>query len=159
MTRDRAAARRALLRRLLAERAVTSQAQAVRLLARHGHPVTQATVSRDLAAIGVSKTADRRGGERYSPRAGARAIRAGAPELVQVLREFVVGVAHSGNLALLRTPPGAAPPVASALDRTPPPDVLGTVAGDDTVLVVSRTHRGGALLARRFTRLLEGTSR
>lgn len=147
-------ARRELLRQLVDRGAVKGQKQAQRLLARRGHAVTQATVSRDLAALGAAKALDRDGRPCYV-RAAASGDDA-RPELVKVLREFVLDVAHSGNLALLRTAPGSAPPVAWALDRTPPNDVLGTIAGDDTVLVVARTVHGGARLARRFQRLLGG---
>lgn len=147
-----------MLRRLLAERAVRSQAEAARLLARHGHAVTQATVSRDLAALGVRKTVDRSGRERYALAASAARREAHAGELARMLREFVVGVTHSGNLALLRTAPGAAPPVASALDRAATRGVLGTIAGDDTVLVIARGARGGPGLARRLEKIMEGTA-
>jgi len=135
---------------------IGSQDDAVRLLGRRGYPVSQATVSRDLAAIGAGKRGDPDGEERYVLR------RAGVPEtglddLARMLREFVVGIDHSGNLALIRTEPGSAGPVASAVDRAAPDGVLGTVAGDDTVLVVARTARGGAGLARRLQQLWEGT--
>ena len=71
----------------------------------------------------------------------------------KVLGEFLVEAAHSGNLAVLRTPPGSAHVVASALDRVGLPDVLGTVAGDDTVLVVCRAPAGGQKISARLARL------
>ena len=67
--------------------------------------------------------------------------------------EWVVEVSHSGNLALLRTPPGSAHVVASAIDRAGLPDVLGTVAGDDTLLVVASERTGGAKVARKLSDL------
>ena len=155
MTRDRSSARRALLRRLIGEQVVTSQADAVRVLARHGHRVTQATVSRDLTAVGARKVAGAGGSERYAVDPHATGGD-GASELSRMLCEFVVAVEHSGNLALLRTAPGSAGAVASALDTAPPRGVLGTVAGDDTVLVITRSVNGGATAARRFQKLLEG---
>ena len=145
--------RRALLRRLLAERPVTSQDEVLRLLSQHGHAVTQATASRDLAAIGAEKDVR----ERYRV-AAAPAVPAPAAhgDLAELLREFVLGVDHSANLAILRTTPGAAATVASALDHAPVDGMLATLAGDDTVLVIARTARGGAPLHTRFERILEG---
>ena len=150
--------RRALLRRLLAERPVTSQDEVLRLLRQHGHAVTQATASRDLAAIGAEKDAR----ERYRvagalPANGAGG--AGDDERAELLREFVLAVDHSANLAVLRTTPGSAATVASALDRAPLDGMLATLAGDDTVLVVARSPRGGAPLRSRFERILEGEQR
>ena len=143
-----------LIRRLIVERAVESQDQLVRLLARKGHRVTQATVSRDLAAVGVAKEATPGGGERYTlTDAGGAATPNG--RLRHMLREFVVEIGHSRNMVVLKTPPGSAQAVASTLDRESPPAVLGTVAGDDTILVVTRTDNGGAALARRLEALME----
>ena len=153
-------ARRALLRRLLAERPVTSQDEVLRLLRQHGHAVTQATASRDLAAIGAEKDARERyrvAGAQAPPANGAGG--AGDDERAELLREFVLAVDHSANLAVLRTTPGSAATVASALDRAPLDGMLATLAGDDTVLVVARSPRGGAPLRSRFERILEGEQR
>jgi transcriptional regulator of arginine metabolism len=150
--RSRAAARRLVLRRLIGERSVHSQEELVGLLARHGHRVTQATVSRDLAALGVSKTPRPGGGERYALAGGPAA--AGDGHLLRMLREFVTAIAHSGNVVVLKTPPGAAQPVASALDAAPPRGVLGTVAGDDTILIIAAPAAGGPRVARTLQRLM-----
>ena len=75
--------------------------------------------------------------------------------LKRLMSEFVVEVAHSANMVVLRTPPGSAHVVASALDRASLGDVLGTVAGDDTVLVIARDPAGGDPLARALLRLAE----
>ena len=154
--RSRVEARRALLRRLLADHAVSSQDEVVRLLRAHGHAVTQATASRDLAAIGAEKHVGRSGTERYRPAGVPREPAGGDDELARLMREFVLQIAHSANLALVRTTPGAAQTVASALDRAGVAEILGTVAGDDTVLVVARSARGGAALASRIERIQEG---
>ena len=159
MNRDRSPARRALLRRLVGSRAITSQESAGRLLEDRGHPVTQATVSRDLAAIGAEKSLDATGRERYVLANTAGRGDNLKSDLARMMREFVLSVGHSGNLALLKTAPGSAAPVASALDQANPANVLGTIAGDDTVLVVARSANGGAGLARRLTRILEGVPR
>ena len=155
MSRDRSAARRALLRRLVGKRLITSQLSAVRLLEQRGHPVTQATVSRDLAAIGAEKS-DTSSRERYVLADTAGQGDNHKHDLARMMREFVLSVGHSGNLALLKTAPGSAAPVASALDRASPANVLGTIAGDDTVLVVARCANGGAGLARRLEQIMEG---
>jgi transcriptional regulator of arginine metabolism len=76
--------------------------------------------------------------------------------LARLLGELLVSADASANLALLRTPPGAAQFLASAFDRTELEDVLGTVAGDDTVLVISRRPDGGQALAQRFLALANG---
>ncbi len=78
-----------------------------------------------------------------------------APEdhLRRVLGDWVVDVATSGNLVVVRTPPGSAHVVASALDRASLPDILGTVAGDDTILVIARESAGGPNVADMLSRL------
>ena len=109
---------------------MSSQSQAAKLLTDAGYPVTQATVSRDLAAIGAVKVRDDDGGLYVIGRAGV-------PELGTVVDQFVLDVVPSGNVLIVRTPPGAAHFVASALDGANLAEVAGTVAGDDTVLVVA----------------------
>ncbi len=155
MNRGRAAARRVVLRRLLSGGEASTQDDIARLLARRGHVVTQATVSRDLAAIGAVKTTGDDGEERYAlaPAAGREAV---APqELARLLQAFAIEIGHSGNLAVVKTAPGSAGPVAAALDSAEIESVLATIAGDDTVLVVARSAQGGAGLARALDRLLE----
>ena len=138
--------------RLLEANAVTNQAQVVDLLAGEGVVATQATVSRDLEELGAVKVRVPGGETVYAvPQFEDRP----APEeqLKRVFSEWVVEVSHSGNLALLRTPPGSAHVVASAIDRAGLPDVLGTVAGDDTLLVVASERTGGAKVARKLSDL------
>jgi transcriptional regulator of arginine metabolism len=133
--------------RLLEHNAVTSQAQVVELLAGEGVIATQATVSRDLEELGAVKVRMPKGETVYAvPQFEDRP----APEeqLKRVFSEWVVEVAHSANLVVLRTPPGSAHVVASAIDRAGLPDVLGTVAGDDTLMVVASERVGGAKIAR-----------
>lgn len=122
------AARRRLIRSIIQERPVSSQIELVGLLADRGHRVTQATVSRDLQVIGATKDGRRYGfADRDAPDLTA---------LGEVIDEFVEAIRSSGNLVVLRTPPGAAHVVASAIDRAALEGVIGSVAGDDTVLVV-----------------------
>ncbi|MDE3086704.1 MAG: arginine repressor [Acidobacteriota bacterium] len=143
--------RRHRITRLLESHAVTSQAQLVELLSAEGLEATQTTVSRDLEELGAVKVRVPGGETVYAlPELPVRQV---APEdhLRRVLGEWVAEVAHSGNLVVLRTPPGSAHVVGSAIDRSGFPGVVGTVAGDDTVLVVAAEDVGGAGLAGRLT--------
>ena len=149
----RAAARRVLLRKLLSGREIPSQDKLVRLLGRHGHRVTQTTVSRDLAAIHAEKVPEPGGALGYRVR--GRRSSPDLEELAHILREFVTAIDASRNLVVLKTPPGAASPVAAAIDRSAPEGVLGTLAGDDTLLVITRSETGGPMMARRLSKLLE----
>jgi transcriptional regulator of arginine metabolism len=133
--------------RLLEEQPISSQSQLVELLANDGVVATQATVSRDLEELGAVKVRIPGGTTAYAIPEHTK-DRAGPDDhLRRVMGEFVVDVAHSANIVLLRTPPGSAHVVASALDRAGIPDVLGTVAGDDTLLLVCSEHAGGAKVA------------
>ena len=135
------------LARLLEEQPVSNQPQLVDLLTAEGIAATQATVSRDLDELGAVKVRVPGGVSVYAiPELPSDRV---APEnqLKRVMGEWVVEVAPSANLVVLRTPPGSAHVVASALDRTGLSDVAGTVAGDDTVLVVAAEGTTGADLA------------
>src|SRR3954451_14278143 len=146
---------------LLAKHQVRSQTELADLLAEAGVSVTQATLSRDLveldavkvrvasAALVYAVPAD--SGDR-TPRAVTESA-ASEGRLARLLGELVTSADASGNLALLRTPPGAAQFLASAFDRAGLDDILGTIAGDDTVLVISRRPDGGPALAERFLAL------
>jgi transcriptional regulator of arginine metabolism len=139
--------------RLLEDQAVSSQAQLVELLAADGIVATQATVSRDLEELGAVKVRIPGGAMAYAIPEHAKDSRAPDDHLRRVMGEFVVDVAWSGNLVLLRTPPGSAHVVASALDRAGLPEVLGTVAGDDTLLLVCAEGAGGAEVAAQLAGL------
>ncbi len=139
--------------RLLELEPVTSQQQLVELLAVDGVVATQATVSRDLEELGAIKVRAAAGESVYAIPVLPKEQRAPEDHLRRVMGEWVVEVAHSGNLVVLRTPPGCAHVVGSALDRSLLPDVLGTVAGDDTLLVVAAERTGGAKLARQLSEL------
>lgn len=144
------AARHARIDALIRQRPVRSQTELAELLAADGIQVTQATLSRDLEELGAVKV----GGAYLIPEDGNRPLRASeqAPaRLVRLLRELLTGADASGNLVVLRTPPGAAQFLASALDRSGLPDVIGTIAGDDTILVVARDVMGGPALADKLS--------
>lgn len=139
--------------RLLEQHAVTSQGQLAELLAKDGVVATQATVSRDLEELGAVKVRVPGGESVYAiPELPKDQV---APEdhLRRVLGDWVVEVAHSGNIVVLRTPPGSAHVVGSALDRAGLDDIIGTVAGDDTILVVTSARTGGPAVARRLSDL------
>ena len=138
--------------KLLEQHPITSQGHVVELLAAEGVVATQATVSRDLDEMGAVKV--RMGGgdlvyavpefeERVEPE----------EHLKRVFGEWVVEVANSANLVVVRTPPGSAHVVASAIDRAGLADIVGTVAGDDTILVVATEEAGGAKVAKRLSSL------
>ena len=139
--------------RYLEEQVISSQVQLVELLATDGVVATQATVSRDLEDLGAVKVRIPGGQMAYAiPELPKDRV---TPEenLRRVLSEFLVDVAPSGNLVVLRTPPGSAHVVASALDRAAAADVIGTVAGDDTVVVVCDEEAGGKKVAGRLSKL------
>jgi transcriptional regulator of arginine metabolism len=137
---------------LLEANAVTSQGQLVDLLAAEGVVATQATVSRDLDELGAVKVRTGGGESVYAVPEYEHRVE---PEdhLRRVLGDWVVEVAHSQNLVVVRTPPGSAHVVASAIDRSGLSDVVGTVAGDDTILVVATERTGGAALATELSGL------
>ncbi len=139
--------------RLLEEQAISSQGQIVDLLASEGVVATQATVSRDLEDLGAVKVRIPGGTMAYAVPEHSKDAASPDDHLRRVMGEFVVDVAHSANLAVLRTPPGSAHVVASALDRAGYPDVLGTVAGDDTLILVCAESVGGADVAARLAGL------
>ncbi|WP_030440064.1 arginine repressor [Actinoplanes subtropicus] len=140
------AGRHARIVDLIRQKPIRSQTELAELLAGEGVQVTQATLSRDLEELRAVKV----GGAYLIPEDGTRPLREteDAPARLQrLLRELLTGVDASGNIAVLRTPPGAAQFLASALDRSGLSDVVGTIAGDDTILVVARDVTGGKALA------------
>ncbi|HVL33096.1 MAG TPA: arginine repressor [Actinomycetota bacterium] len=143
-------ARHRLIASILRESPVPSQAALSAMLRRRGERVTQATLSRDLEELGAFKVRLPDGSVTYrlpdEPPVNDAHLR-------RMLAEFVIGFSWSGSLAVLRTPPGGANPVARAIDATNVKDVLATVAGDDTVLVVCRDGVNGRVVARRLEAL------
>jgi transcriptional regulator of arginine metabolism len=155
-------ARQARIAELITAGPVTSQTQLAALLAESGIEVTQATLSRDLEELGAVKLRGSDGAPASyvlpPENAPLRPAQSPAPaRLTRLLAELLTGADGSANLAVLRTPPGAAQFLASALDKVALPDVLGTIAGDDTVLVISRDPDGGPALAARLRALAERT--
>ncbi len=138
---------------ILEQSPVSSQQRLVELLSEAGVEATQATVSRDLEEIGAVKVRAAGGESVYAVPDLPKDRLAPEDHLRRVLGEWVVEVTWSANLVVVRTPPGCAHVVASALDRAGLPEILGTVAGDDTMIVVAVEEVGGAQLAGRLSSL------
>ena len=145
--------RQHLVAKLLTAHLVASQEQLVALLGDEGVAATQATVSRDLEDLGAIKIRSSGGEPIYAIPELPKDQRAPDDHLRRVLGDWVVEVAHSANIVVLRTPPGTANVVGSALDRTGLAEVIGTVAGDDTLLVVVADGQDCAAVAERFREL------
>lgn len=154
MTASTRAGRQARIVTLLSSNPVRSQSELATMLAEEGIDVTQATLSRDLEELGAVKLrgADGGTGVYIVPEDGSpvRGVSGGTDRMARLLNELLVSTEASGNLAVLRTPPGAAHYLASAIDRASLPHVVGTIAGDDTILVVAREPMTGAELAGMF---------
>ena len=131
--------------RLLVEHRVTNQGQLTELLAADGVTVTQATVSRDLEELGAIKVRVPGGDTVYAIPELPREQVSPQDHLRRVLGDWLVEVDRSGDLVVLRTPPGSAHVVASAIDRNGLDNVVGTVAGDDTLLVIAREGWGSSV--------------
>jgi transcriptional regulator of arginine metabolism len=144
---------------------IKSQGELAEHLADLGFQVTQATLSRDLVELDAVKVRGTSGTLVYAvPGEGGdrRAVAgsesaAGRARLARLCAELLVSAEASANLVVLRTPPGAAQFLASAFDKAEFPGILGTIAGDDTVLVIGRDPHGGDELARRFLALADHT--
>jgi transcriptional regulator of arginine metabolism len=145
--------RKSLITKLINRGGVESQSHLVKLLASEGVKVTQATASRDLEDLGASRVRDASGEFQYVISNDAQAKPASAANLI-------LSVTSSGNLAVVRTPPGGAQLLASAIDRNSLngslKSAIGTIAGDDTVLVVSKTSNGGSELAKSISLFASG---
>jgi len=157
------AARQQLIVDLITSGSVRSQSELAELLAESGVAVNQATLSRDLVELdavkvrsgaGLVYAVPGEGGDRSPVSADTDASR---QRLARLCGELLVSARASANLVVLRTPPGAAQFFASAIDHAAPPDILGTIAGDDTVLVISSDPSGGPAVADHFLALAERT--
>lgn len=143
-----------LIRRLVQDGPIRTQGELVRALRRHGVAVTQATVSRDIKRLGLVKVPDN-GHYRYAlpgapvppgPEAGAH--------LRGVMEEFAREVQVALDLVLVKTVPGGAAPVAQAIDDVRWDEIAGTLAGEDTILVIPRVRSAARSLAARFEALI-----
>ncbi|EXF24077.1 arginine repressor [Nesterenkonia sp. AN1] len=157
-------ARHAKIRELISRSQVRSQAELAERLADAGVTVTQGTLSRDLVEIGAARVRGAQGALIYAvPSDGHdRELQADQTDatttarLIALCKDLLVSAEPSANLVILRTPPGAAQFLASAVDHAGIPEVLGCIAGDDTIMVVTTEPDGGAAVAHRFTGFAEG---
>jgi len=140
---------------LIERETISTAAQLVTRLQAEGISATQATVTRDLQELGTIKVRDEHGARRIVAATASKVSHAPLDHLRRMMGEWVVSVESSENLVVVRTPPGCAHVVASALDRSALEGVLGSVAGDDTILVIANEKRGGMSLANEL-RLLAG---
>ena len=149
-------ARQAKIVALLEQNRVRSQVELAEMLAGDGVQVNQGTLSRDLVEVGALRVRDGSGHLVYAvPGDGGDRTPLGEfatfeGRLTRLCSEVLVSAEASANLVVLRTPPGAAQYFASAIDRVAWPDILGTIAGDDTILLITRDAHGGTEVAERF---------
>jgi transcriptional regulator of arginine metabolism len=131
--------RHATILRIVRRDRVESQEQLRALLRAEGYDVTQATLSRDLRLLGLAKVADTDGGSHYAaPAEGGAGIR---PHLEQLLPTLLVSLDAVGPFLVLKTATGAAQPLGAAVDGAGWAEVIGTIAGDDTLLVITKSER------------------
>ncbi len=137
--------RRARIESLIEEGTIHSQEQLRETLAVEGFDVTQATLSRDLEAIGAVKTQDPNFGSRYVISRSQVVTHLAIPNTIsRVVTDVLVGAQAAQNIAVLHTPPGAAHYLAGYLDRAHFDQIVGTVAGDDTIIVVMPTNEAAS---------------
>jgi len=129
---------------------VESQEELQRVLLRRGFDAGQATLSRDIRELGVVKTSDG-----YQLAVANFVSEPVLPSVSRLVREFVVDVRLAQNLLVLKTSVGSAQPVAAAIDAEDWPEVVGTLAGDDTILIISPDNRTAQQLARKIHGMLE----
>jgi transcriptional regulator of arginine metabolism len=142
------ARRQAAILELIDRDALHSQEQVRRRLQQRGFDATQATISRDIKELGLVK----RSGDGAYQRPGAEALNpeSGLNALARTTAEFLVNVERVQQLVVIRTGRGHAQVLAEALDRARVPEAVGTIAGDDTILVIARGARGAAALVKRL---------
>jgi transcriptional regulator of arginine metabolism len=149
------AARERTIREIVAEQPIGTQEDLARALARRGVRVTQATVSRDVKRLGLVKLADARGAYRYAAANGAATANPSTQEnLRNAFREFVTAIENGEAFFLVKTLPGRANAVGIAIDEARRPELAGTIAGDDTILVLVRRARDREKARRALERLL-----
>lgn len=140
--------RHRILRKLLEDGVPRSQKDIVERLSAAGVETTQATVSRDLDELGASRIRTESGRHAYALGGGNRSLAAPRSNLGKRLGESAISVESSGDMIVIRTLPGHAQFVAAAIDDSKLPDIIGTIAGDDTILVVAAARAGQRVLRK-----------
>lgn len=159
MNKHSSARRREIITRLIRESELHSQEELLAKLRRQGIEVAQATLSRDLSELGVLKTATGYllPGDLPHDDVEARLTphERRAERLSQAVREFVLDVVVAGTLVVVRTGVAAAQPVARAIDEADIPELVGTIGGDDTIFLATRSSDDAARLSRRLRAMVE----
>jgi transcriptional regulator of arginine metabolism len=145
--------RQGAILRLVRERPIATQTQLAEALREAGYDIVQTTVSRDVTELGLVKVRADDGRLVYAPPGSQNGDR--RRDLALALRRWALSFESSGNLVVVLTPRGYATPLADSIDQAGHPDVIGTVAGENTILVVAREGVTGAELAEQLQRDLE----
>jgi transcriptional regulator of arginine metabolism len=148
--------RQGAILRLVQQQKLSTQEEVAEALRREGLDAVQTTISRDIAQLGLVKVRDQQGRLVYALPGAADLDR--LSELTSALRRWAVSLEPSDNVLVIHTPPGHANALARAIDAARLPDVLGTVAGDDTIMLVARQGVGAAALERELRHHLEGNT-
>ena len=146
--------RQGAILRLVQEQRLSTQEEVVAALHAQGLDAVQATISRDIAQLGLVKVRAGDGRLVYALPGGADLDR--LSELTGALRRWAVALDSSGNLLVIQTPPGCANALAQAIDAARLPEILGTVAGDNTIMVIAREGSSGAAIEQQLRHHLEG---
>ena len=141
--------RHALILKLITEERIENQESLRDGLMRQGVSATQATLSRDLRELGLVKLADPAGGSFYARPGDTAAASGPKPQLARLLQSLLHSVDGVGPFVVLKTAPGSAGAVTAALDQAGWEEVIGTIAGDDTVLVITRSEKARKVVADR----------
>jgi transcriptional regulator of arginine metabolism len=142
--------RQNLILELVQQESVANQEQLRKLLLRQGFDVTQATLSRDINDLALVKTSDG-----YSVSRGEQQPEPGFHSAGRLVREFVIEVREAQNLLVIKTAPGSAQPVAAAIDSEGWMEIVGTVGGDDTILVISQSKKNAHRVALRIKGMMQ----
>ena len=146
------ARRQALIREIVDTQSIQTQEELADALARHGMVVTQATVSRDIKEMHLLKVLSEEGGYRYATM--DKEEQGTSDRLIRMLADSVVGMDSANNLIVIRTLPGSAHVAGEAVDSLRWSEVLGTIAGDNTILVIARSNEDVEPVLRRFRALI-----
>ena len=142
--------RQNLILDLVQQESVANQEQLRRMLMRQGFDVTQATLSRDINELALVKTP-----AGYSISRGGEHVEPGYHSAGRLVREFVVEVREAQNLLVIKTATGSAQPVAAAIDSEGWVEIVGTVAGDDTILVISQNKKNAHRISLRIKGMMQ----
>ena len=146
------AKRQALIREIVENQSIQTQEELADALAAHGMVVTQATVSRDIKEMHLLKVLSEEGGYRYATM--DKSEQGMNERLIRMLADSVVDMSSANNLIVIHTLPGSAHVAGEAVDSLHWPEVLGTIAGDDTILVIVRSNEDVDGVLRRFRSII-----